>query len=59
MCALHGGKCNTDSRCASQEPALHVPEFILKDDMSKFLPVDEQMDLIENGAATIVPLSNP
>ena len=44
--ALHGGKSNTDSWCASEEPALHVAEFILKDDMSKFLPVDEQMDLL-------------
>ncbi len=56
--ALHGGKSNTDSWCASEEPALHVAEFILKDDMSKFLPVDEQMDLLEKGATEIVRVSD-
>jgi hypothetical protein len=58
MCALQGGKSDTDSWCASQEPALHIAEFILKDDMSKFLPVDEQMDLVEKCAAEIIPLPN-
>jgi tyrosyl-tRNA synthetase len=31
---------------------------ILKDDMSKFLPVDEQMDLLEKGAAEIIRVSD-
>ena len=33
-------------------------EFILKDGMSTFLPVDEQMDLLEKGAAEIIRVSD-
>jgi len=33
-------------------------EFILKDNMSNFLPVDEQMDLLEKGAAEIIRASD-
>jgi tyrosyl-tRNA synthetase len=33
-------------------------DFILKDDMSKFLSVDEQMDLLEKGAAEIIRVSD-
>jgi tyrosyl-tRNA synthetase len=33
-------------------------EFILKDKMSNFLPVDEQMDLLEKGAAEIIRASD-
>jgi tyrosyl-tRNA synthetase len=33
-------------------------EFILKDNMSTFLPVDEQMDLLEKGAAEIIRVSD-
>ena len=32
--------------------------LILKDDMTKFLPVDEQMDLLEKGAAEIIRVSD-
>jgi tyrosyl-tRNA synthetase len=38
-------------------PAANSPKprpLILKDDMSKFLPVDEQMDLLQKGAAEII-----
>jgi tyrosyl-tRNA synthetase len=33
-------------------------EFILEDDMHTFLPVDEQMDLLEKGAAEIIRASD-
>jgi tyrosyl-tRNA synthetase len=33
-------------------------EFILKDNMSNFLPVDEQMDLLEKGASEIIRVSD-
>ena len=33
-------------------------EFILEDDMSAFLPVDEQMDLLQKGAAEIIRVSD-
>jgi tyrosyl-tRNA synthetase len=33
-------------------------DLILKDDMPKFLPVDEQMDLLEKGAAEIIRVSD-
>jgi tyrosyl-tRNA synthetase len=32
--------------------------LILKDDMTKFLPVDEQMDLLQKGAAEIIRVSD-
>jgi tyrosyl-tRNA synthetase len=35
-----------------------VTDFILKDDMSEFLSVDEQMDLLEKGAAEIIRVSD-
>jgi len=35
-----------------------APEFILKAPMSQFLPVDEQMDLLEKGAAEIIRVSD-
>src|ERR1035438_9739133 len=35
-----------------------APEFILKDTMSTFLPVDEQMDLLQKGAAEIIRASD-
>jgi len=35
-----------------------APDFILGDDMSTFLPVDEQMDLLEKGAAEIIRVSD-
>ena len=35
-----------------------TPEFILKDKMSDFLPVDEQMDLLEKGASEIIRVSD-
>jgi tyrosyl-tRNA synthetase len=35
-----------------------VPDFILKAPMSQFLPVDEQMDLLEKGAAEIIRASD-
>ena len=36
-------------------PQITYPrDFILKDDMSTFLPVDEQMDLLQKGAAEII-----
>ena len=34
------------------------PDFILKDDMQIFLPVDEQMDLLEKGASEIIRVSD-
>ena len=34
------------------------PDLILKDGMSTFLPVDEQMDLLEKGAAEIIRVSD-
>jgi tyrosyl-tRNA synthetase len=34
------------------------PDLILKDDMHTFLPVDEQMDLLEKGAAEIIRVSD-
>ena len=36
------------------ESAMNSRPRILKDDMSTFLPVDEQMDLLEKGAAEII-----
>ena len=39
-------------------PLLHSRDIILKDDMSKFLPVDEQMDLLQKGAAEIIRVSD-
>jgi tyrosyl-tRNA synthetase len=33
-------------------------EFILKDEMSTFKPIDEQMDLLEKGAAEIIRVSD-
>jgi tyrosyl-tRNA synthetase len=36
----------------------HAADLILKDDMPKFLPVDEQMDLLEKGAAEIIRVSD-
>jgi tyrosyl-tRNA synthetase len=33
-------------------------EFILEDEMSTFLPVDEQLDLLEKGAAEIIRVSD-
>jgi tyrosyl-tRNA synthetase len=36
----------------------HVRDLILKDDMPAFLPVDEQMDLLEKGAAEIIRVSD-
>jgi tyrosyl-tRNA synthetase len=33
-------------------------DIILKDNMSKFLPVDEQMDLLQKGAAEIIRVSD-
>lgn len=35
-----------------------MPDFILKNGMSEFLPVDEQMDLLEKGAAEIIRASD-
>ena len=35
-----------------------MQDFILKNDMSDFLPVDEQMDLLEKGAAEIIRVSD-
>jgi tyrosyl-tRNA synthetase len=35
-------------------PSTRCREFILKHKMSQFLPVDEQMDLLEKGAAEII-----
>jgi tyrosyl-tRNA synthetase len=35
-----------------------APEFILKARMSTFLPVDEQLDLLEKGAAEIIRVSD-
>jgi tyrosyl-tRNA synthetase len=37
---------------------LHALEFILEHKMSKFKPVDEQMDLLEKGAAEIIRVSD-
>jgi tyrosyl-tRNA synthetase len=36
----------------------HAPNFILKDEMSTFLPVDEQLDLLEKGAAEIIRVAD-
>ena len=38
--------------------SLMAHNLILKDDMSEFLPVDEQMDLLEKGAAEIIRVSD-
>ena len=38
--------------------AFDPADFILKDKMSTFLPVDEQMDLLEKGAAEIIRVSD-
>src|ERR1035437_1967228 len=38
------------AECESRQPG----EFILKHGMSEFLPVDEQMDLLQKGAAEII-----
>src|ERR1700733_2024518 len=38
------------------ESAVNRRPRILKDDMSKFLPVEEQLDLITKGAAEIIPI---
>jgi len=35
-----------------------MPDFILKNGMSEFLPVDEQMDLLEKGAAEIIRIAD-
>jgi tyrosyl-tRNA synthetase len=35
-----------------------MPDSILKDSMSTFLPVDEQMDLLQKGAAEIIRVSD-
>ena len=35
-----------------------APEFILKAPMMNFLPVDEQMDLLQKGAAEIIRVSD-
>jgi tyrosyl-tRNA synthetase len=35
-----------------------MPDFILKNGMSEFLPVDEQMDLLQKGAAEIIRVSD-
>lgn len=39
-------------------PLSRTPDFILKNGMSKFLPVDEQMDLLQKGAAEIIRVSD-
>ncbi len=36
----------------------HHRDLILKDEMSKFLPVDEQMDLLQKGAEEIIRVSD-
>ena len=38
--------------------ACDAMEFILKDEMSTFKPVDEQMDLLEKGAAEIIRVAD-
>ena len=35
-----------------------MPDFILKDGMNEFLPVDEQLDLLQKGAAEIIRVSD-
>ncbi len=35
-----------------------MPDFILENGMSEFLPVDEQMDLLQKGAAEIIRVSD-
>jgi tyrosyl-tRNA synthetase len=42
----------------SRSRPLAMPNFILKDEMSTFLPVDEQLDLLEKGAAEIIRVSD-
>jgi len=44
----HGRRPQAASRC----------DLILKDEMTTFLPVDEQMDLLEKGAAEIIRVSD-
>jgi len=39
-------------------PFCRAPNFILVVDMTEFLPVDEQMDLLEKGAAEIIRVSD-
>jgi tyrosyl-tRNA synthetase len=37
---------------------MKVTEFILEDNMTSFLPVDEQMDLLQKGAAEIIRIAD-
>jgi tyrosyl-tRNA synthetase len=42
--------------CSCRKPRL--PDLILKDGMSTFLPVDEQLDLLQKGAAEIIRVAD-
>ena len=41
-----------------QRRFIEPPEFILEHNMTDFLPVDEQMDLLQKGAAEIIRVAD-
>ena len=46
------------SRGLREFPSAVAQEFILKAPMSTFLPIDEQMDLLQKGAAEIIRVND-
>jgi len=50
--------CIVSADVRANARTLQAAEFILKDDMTDFLPVDEQMDLLQKGAAEIIRVAD-